>query len=115
MLKSSAVAMYTSELGKDVRTTTGREFKKGLPVCVEVPIKSPLNALVSTPSGKPLFKIKSRLLYQVFPGEFIDPGTVDMEEALDRGLVPSLLGEDVEFDGFDAAGFPSLALALGLC
>lgn len=42
------------------------------------------------------------------------PRLADLQESLAVGCCPSLLGEEVEPDGWDEQGFPSYLLATGL-
>lgn len=59
-------------------------------------------------------KVHSVNLYKWFE-EFEKYSMSDIEEAVMDGHCPSLTGQDVEPDGWDSEGFPSLLLAAGMC
>jgi len=49
--------------------------------------------------------------FGVFP---VSPKLHNLQEVLASGTCPSLLGEEVEPDGWDGQGFPSYLLAIGM-
>jgi len=71
-----------------------------------------LTRLDYSDNGKKYF-VKSVKLHKYFK-EFVEFLPKDVEEAMSDGVCLSLTGENVEPDGWDSQGFPSLLLALGL-
>jgi len=58
-------------------------------------------------------KVRSAHLYKWF-NEFIKFNMDDLEEAVCDGSCPSLTGDNVEPDGWDCKGMPSILLAAGI-
>lgn len=66
-----------------------------------------------TPTGFRAFRLATGKLPRFF-AEIEAPTMEELEEANSDGVCPSVFGEQVEPDGWDADGSPSWLLALGM-
>jgi hypothetical protein len=108
---------YSTELAKPMFFKDGLRLEIGHPILISVRERMPSVAVLQYPhpeDGKiKTVHYKSLLLYKYFE-EFIKPDMEAVEAAMYDGYCPSLLGEEVEPDGYDSEGFPSILLAAGL-
>ena len=101
-------------LEKTIKLPSGKEFLEGAKLSVEIKKENPRRAYIYTEDGAPAFYMKSQGLYTLSE-KFTKPNFEEIEESyLERGVVISLAGEDVEMDGYDEHGMPSMGLVLGL-
>lgn len=91
----------------------GTTWEKGTPVEIHVARETPWGASLKNLWTKDVKRVHSTKLYKWF-GEFEPFGANELQEAVRDNLCPSLLGVDVEPDGWDSEGFPSILLAAGL-
>jgi hypothetical protein len=97
---------------KSATLKSGLIIPKGTKATIQM---DPNNPMIVHLSGAGFdFKSRSASLHKYFPG-FVNPYEIigDPDE-FDSCIVPSLTGEDVEPDGYDDKGFPSVLLALGM-
>lgn len=97
-----------------IRFKDGSVWEKGTMVEITVNRMTPHIAQLALPGDEtPPRKVRSMNLYIWFD-EFIEITEDVIQEAVMDGTCPSLLGDDVEPDGWDSAGFPSAMLAYGI-
>jgi len=104
-------------LKRSITFKDGTTWKPGQTIIITVSEKRPTMAQmishVNTDYG--IYKnVRSSQLYKWFD-EFISFGMDDLEEAVCDCVCPSLTGDNVEPDGWDSNGMPSILLAAGLC
>lgn len=97
-------------LKHELKLKTQEVFPKGQPFEIKVNEDKPTIAILTT-AGRGI-KIKSAKLYKYFNG-FENPWD-EINDEMDSSIVPSLTGENVEPDGWDEHGFPSVLLAVGM-
>ncbi len=94
---------------KEIKLKNGQTIPKGTPAEIKMDENNPMIVHLSGAGFD--FKSRSANLFNKFSG-FVNP--YDLDEDMDTCIVPSLRGEDVEPDGYDDEGFPSVFLARGL-
>lgn len=98
-------------LKKDLVLKSGVKYPKGMMFGIKVEESKPTVAILFAKEGTEI-KIRSISLHKYFKG-FVKPATELADPDFDSCIVPSLTGENVEPDGWDEKGFPSILLALG--
>jgi len=96
----------------EIRFKDGTSWPVGEIVIVEVDRTNPRLAIIENYDGETR-KVQSVNLHKWFD-DFISFGDDDIEAAICDGICPSLTGDQVEPDGWDSEGFPSILLAAGL-
>lgn len=99
----------------DLKTKQGTSFAAGTSFDVRMIPGSDTLALAAPVGvdGKPI-RVWAKALYKYFHGFIkINVTKVMSEEYYERGSVKSLTGADVEPDGYDSYGFPSILVAAG--
>lgn len=91
----------------------GSSWAIGTAVIVSVPSDAPRLAHLENIEGE-IRKVRSLNLYKWFPSDFPHFTEEDIMSALIDDICPTLTGENVEPDGWDSEGFPSILLAAGL-
>lgn len=99
-------------LKKDLKLKSGEIFPKGSPYFIKVDSNKPVLAYLTDPISGRMIMIRSINLHKYFAG-FVSPLAEMMDPDFDDCIVPSLTGENVEPDGWDEKGFPSILLAIG--
>jgi len=99
---------------RQIRFKDGSIWEGGKEVNVTVDKRTPHIALLTPDNDEELPKrIHSKNLYMWFD-EFIEITEDLLQQATFDGICPSLLGDDVEPDGWDSEGFPSALMAYGI-
>jgi hypothetical protein len=110
-LKEKKVYMKKN-LKKEMKLKDGMSFPKGTSMEIKVNESNPMIAILTSEAGKEV-KVRSAKLHRYFNG-FVSPSEEMMDPDFDSCIVPSLTGENIEPDGWDEKGFPSILLALGM-
>lgn len=97
-----------------IRFKDGSEWTKGTPVIIEVKQDRPTRAILENLHTGEIKQVRSTSLNKWFD-EFIEISQNDLELAVYDCECPSLLGDNVEPDGWDSEGMPSILLACGIC
>ena len=92
----------------------GTSWEPGTPVIIEVKQDRPTRAIIENLNTGESKQVRSTSLNKWFE-EFQGFNMNDIEEAICDGVCPSLTGQDVEPDGWDSEGMPSILLAAGMC
>jgi hypothetical protein len=79
--------------------------------CSVKPSESPMRAILGYQGQE--YRVRSLQLWKYFAG-FKKPALKYLDPEYDFAIVPSLMGENVEPDGFDSHGWPSVMMAAGL-
>jgi len=105
--------MQKFKVNRSIKLANGETVPAGSEVSIYVQKHRPTFATVFyRPVGD--IRISCANLWRYFD-DFIKPNEGDITDALCDGICPSIFGgTDVEPDGWDADGFPSLLLALGM-
>jgi hypothetical protein len=98
-------------LRKSIAFKDGTVWEAGQDVIIEVKETAPMIAVLYR-DGMPK-RVRSASLYKWFD-EFISFGMDDLEGAVMDCSCPSLTGVEIEPDGWDSEGFPSILLAAGV-
>ena len=95
-----------------IKFKDGSVWEKGTEVIIEMQDRErpDMAFLTKVGSDEPPKKVKSLRLHYWF-SEFIEPTPDIYETAVMDGVCPSLTGQEVEPDGWDKHGFPSILLA----
>lgn len=99
-----------ANLKKSVTLKSGKTFAAGTEFEV-TPGKNPRYAILR--AGNEVYKIQSIKLPELF-SEFVDPTIDQITEMASMGYSVSLVGEEIELDGIDCEGWPSILLARGI-
>lgn len=100
------------KLKTELKLKDGSVFSKKQSFEIKVNQSVPTIAVLTSESGRDI-KIRSVVLHKYFNG-FVNPSEELGDPDFDACIVSSLTGEDVEPDGWDEKGFPSILLALGM-
>lgn len=103
--------MFEGNLLRDVQLKDGRQFKKGSPCSVNFGEESARVCEIHV--GTESYRALIRNLPITVSGLPPPPSMEEMEEWSRDGVARSVLGEDVEPDGYDEHGSPSWLLAYG--
>jgi hypothetical protein len=98
-------------LRKSITFKDGTIWEAGQDVIIEVKKESPSRAILCL-NGAPK-TVRSASLHKWFD-EFISFNMDDLEGAVMDCSCPSLTGVEIEPDGWDSDGFPSILLAAGV-
>ena len=88
--------------------------REGDKVSVRVKENNPGRAYCENLTTGRKFITSPEKLPKHFEGFIDKPSLSELEQQLNDGVSVSLLGEDVEVDGYDSWGFPSWVMALAL-
>ena len=101
-----------------IKFKDGTEWPAGTAVHIfvrrECPTMAILQKAVIADPATDVRRVRSISLFKWFD-EFETYTMEDLEEAVCDSICPSLTGQSVEPDGWDADGFPSILLASGMC
>ena len=100
-----------SKLIREFKSKNGQVFPKNFEFEIMVPKELPVRAILQ--KGSFHAHMQSKNLHLYFEG-FQEYSEEDIATAMMDGRCFSLTGEDVEPDGWDSKGFPSILLAEGL-
>lgn len=98
---------------KPIRLKSGGRIEAGTEFIIGVRRENPRIAQLVTKAHPKDIYISSAILHQYFD-EFDSFGDSELQQAMMDGRCPSLTGEDVEPDGWDSHGFPSILMAVGI-
>jgi len=98
---------------KEIRWFDGTSWSPGTEISVRADNKTPVFSFLTNVLTGQIKKIRTLHLCFYF-AEFIPVSEDMLTEALMDGDCPSLTGQEVDPDGWDKEGFPSILLAAGL-
>lgn len=101
------------KLKKDVTTKSGEVIPQGTECDITVERNRPTTAFLQIEGREKKIAVPCVGLCKLF-NEFPEYHMSDIEAAMEDGTCPSMTGDDVEPDGWDSEGFPSLLMAAGL-
>lgn len=103
---------YPASNYKEIRLRSGAVIEQGTDVIISIPRDQPHRAKVYYSKEEPekFFICSSLSLYKYFM-EFIEITHETLADSFYDSLCPSLLGDEVEPDGYDPHGFPSVLRA----
>jgi len=97
-----------------IKFKDGSAWTNGTPVIITVNQDRPTLAILENLNTGDIKKVHSYKLHIWF-AEFQTISDEELQIAVFDGTCPSLTGENVEPDGWDSEGMPSILLACGIC
>lgn len=97
---------------RNIKLKDGREFSKGMEFSVSFNQEVPSSCVVNFANGES-YKTRTTRLPSI-TDEIYSPSVEEVDEWVNDGVCDSVLGEQVEPDGWDSEGSPSWLLAMGL-
>lgn len=98
---------------REIKFKNGEVWPVGTEVSISVEEERPSIAFLDTLTEAQPKRVRSTSLHLWF-NEFVTITEEGVENAMFDGNCPSLTGEEVEPDGWDSEGFPSVLLALNI-